>query len=39
MTQKDDWKNERMGVLAYAAVEYNYIEALAKKSKTPAREN
>ena len=34
---KDDYHKKRMDMLAYASVEYNYLETLAKKFILPAR--
>ena len=36
---KDDYHKNRKDMLAYAAVEYNYLETLAKTFIIPAREN
>ena len=36
---KDDYHKKRMGMLAYAPVEYNCLETLAKKFIIPARQN
>ena len=36
---KDDYHKKRMDMLAYAPVEYNYLETLAKTFITPARQN
>ena len=36
---KDDSHKKRMGILAYAPVEYNYLETLAKTFIIPARQN
>ena len=36
---KDDYHKKRMDMLAYAPVEYNYLETLAKKFIIPARQN
>ena len=36
---KDDYHKKRMDILAYAPVEYNYLEILAKTFITPARQN
>ncbi len=36
---KDDYHNMRIDMLAYAPVEYNYLEALAKTFIIPARQN
>ena len=36
---KDDYHNERMDMLAYAPVEYNYLETLAKTFIIHARQN
>ena len=36
---KDDYHIKRMDMLAYAPVEYNYLETLAKTFNIPAREN
>ena len=35
----DDYHNKRMDVLAYAPVDYNYLETLAKTFITPSRQN
>ena len=36
---KDDYHKKRMDMLAYAPVEYNYLETLAKTFIIPARQN
>ena len=36
---KDNYHKKRMGILAYAPVEYNYLETLAKTFIIPARQN
>ena len=36
---KDDYHKKRMDMLAYAPVEYNYLETLAKTIIIPARQN
>ena len=36
---KEDYHKKRMSQLAYAPVEYNYIETLAKTFINPARQN
>ena len=36
---KDDYHKKRMDMLAYAPVEYNYLEILAKRFIIPARQN
>ena len=36
---KDDYHKKRMDMLAYAPVEYNYLETLAKTFIKPARQN
>ena len=36
---KDDYHKNRMDMLAYAPVEYNYLETLAKTIIIPARQN
>ena len=36
---KDDYHKKRMDMLAYAPVEYNYLETLAKTLILPARQN
>ena len=36
---KDDYHKKRMDMLAYAPVEYNYLETLAKTIIMPARQN
>ena len=36
---KDDYHEKRMDMLAYAPVEYNYLETLAKTFIIPARQN
>ena len=36
---KDDYHKKRMDMLAYAPVEYNYLETLARKFIIPARQN
>ena len=36
---KDDYHKKRMNVLAYAPVEYNFLETLAKTFIIPARQN
>ena len=36
---KDDYHKKRMDVLAYAPVEYHYLETLAKTFNIPARHN
>ena len=36
---KDDYHKKRMGMLAYAPVEYKHLETLAKTFITPARQN
>ena len=36
---KEDYHKERMSQLAYAPVEYNYMETLAKTVIIPARQN
>ena len=36
---KDDYHKKRMDMLAYASVEYNYLEILAKTFIIPARQN
>ena len=36
---KDNYHKKRMDMLAYAPVEYNYLETLAKTSILPARQN
>ena len=36
---KDDYHKKRMDMLAYAPVEYNYLETLAKAFIIPARQN
>ena len=36
---KDDYHKKRMDILAYAPVEYNYLETLAKTFIIPARQN
>ena len=36
---KDDYHKKRMDMLAYALVEYNYLETLAKTFIIPARQN
>ena len=36
---KDDYHEKRMDMLAYAPVEYNYLETLAKTFFKPARQN
>ena len=36
---KDDYHKKRMDMLAYASVEYNYLETLAKTFIIPARQN
>ena len=36
---KDDYHKKRMNMLAYAPVEYNYLETLAKTFIIPARQN
>ena len=36
---KDDYHKKRMDMLAYAPVEYNYLETLAKALIIPARQN
>ena len=36
---RDDYHKERMDMLAYAPVEYNYMETLAKTFIIPARQN
>ena len=36
---KDDYHKKRMDMLAYAPVEYNYLEKLAKTFIIPARQN
>ena len=36
---KDDYHKKRMDVVAYAPVEYNYLETLAKTFIIPARQN
>ena len=36
---KDDYHKKRMGMLAYAHAENNYLETLAKTLNTPARQN
>ena len=36
---KDDYHKKRMCMLAYAPVEYNYLETLAKTFINPARQN
>ena len=36
---KDDYHKKRMDMLAYAPVEYNYLETLAKSFIIPARQN
>ena len=36
---KDDYHKKRMDLLAYAPVEYNYLETLAKTFIIPARQN
>ena len=36
---KEDYDKKRMDMLAYARVEYNYLETLAKTFIIPARQN
>ena len=36
---KDDYRKKRMDMLAFAPVEYNYLETLAKTFIIPARQN
>ena len=36
---KDDYHKKRMDMLAYAPVDYNYLETLAKTFIIPARQN
>ena len=36
---KEDYHNKRMSQLAFAPVEYNYMETLAKTFINPARQN
>ena len=36
---KDDYQKKRINMLAYAPVEYNYLEILAKTFMIPARQN
>ena len=36
---KDEYHKKRMDMLAYAPVEYNYLETLAKTFNIPARQN
>ena len=36
---KDDYHKKRMDMLAYASLEYNYLETLAKTFMIPARQN
>ena len=36
---KDDYRKERMDILAYTPMEFNFSETLAKTSIRPAREN
>ena len=36
---KDDYHKKRMDMVAYAPVEYNYLETLAKTFIIPARQN
>ena len=36
---KEDYHKKRMSQIAYASVQYNYMETLAKTVITPARQN
>ena len=39
IARKNDYHKQRMDMLAYAPVEYNYLETLAKTLNIPARQN